>query len=199
MATALKAARVVTGWSKPHLVERMRHVAVLVGEDLPQWTTMRVQIAHWENGRHRPCAFYQRVFCEVYGRTPEQLGFPPPRIEGAVGVEVVTALLYVAPLTLAQLRRVPATRVRLYVEVALADPRTPTPTDLAAGLHRARAQGPAWLDRDRLRACEHAAHHACTGTPAIPPGWRVGTVPDWVTTGRLVSATIAAEVFTNTG
>ena len=109
---------------------------------------------------------------------------------------MITALLYAAPLTLGQLRAVAPSRVRLYVDLALADPRTPTPEALTEGLARARAEGPAWLDRYRLRACEHAAHRAISTALPVPVG---GRVPDWVTTGRLVSSGITAAVFTNTG
>jgi hypothetical protein len=111
-----------------------------------------------------------------------------------VGIEAVTALLYAAPLTLTQLRTVPPGRVRLYVELALADPRTPTPADLTTGLRRARAERPAWLDRERLRFCEAAAQRTHTTALPIP---LAGQVPDWITSGRLVGSTITAAVFTN--
>jgi transcriptional regulator with XRE-family HTH domain len=54
MATPLKAARLARGWSKPELVTRMRQVAAALGEALPKWTSLRVQLAQWENGHHQP-------------------------------------------------------------------------------------------------------------------------------------------------
>lgn len=199
MATPLKAARAATGWSQPQVIARMRQVAASLGEDLPGAHTMRCQLCRWENGRQRPGEFYQRIFCMVYHLSPQQLGFPSPpngASTGAVGVEVMTALLYAAPLTQAELRTVAPARVRLYTEVALADPRTPSPTELVAGLHRARVEEPAWLDRTRLQICEHAAHQAqATTLPVLVEG----RVPDWVTTGRLVGSGIAAAVFTTPG
>ncbi|MBV9143445.1 MAG: hypothetical protein JO115_21440 [Pseudonocardiales bacterium] len=195
MATPLKAARLARGWTHPQTIERMRQVAATLGEEIPL-RGMRVQLSTWENGHRYPCAFYRRLFCQLYHRTPEQLGFSPPH-RGAdtrgVGIEVMTALLYTAPLTLAELRVVPPARVRLYTDVALADPRTPTPTELTTGLRRACREGPAWLDWERLRACEHAAHRAHTTTWPVPVA---GRVPDWVTSGRLVGSGIAVAVFT---
>jgi transcriptional regulator with XRE-family HTH domain len=192
MATPLKAARLARGWSKPELVTRMRQVAAALGEALPKWTSLRVQLAQWENGHHQPCEFYRRVFCQIYHRSPEQLGFPS---EGAgtrgVDIDVMTALLYTAPLTVAQLGVVPPARVRLYTEVALADPHTPT--ELTTGLRRACREGPAWLDRERLHACKHTAHRASATAWPIPVA---GRVPDWITTGRLIGSGIAAAVFT---
>lgn len=200
MATALKAARVATGWSQTQVIARMRQVAAELGEQLPGANTMRLQLCRWENGRQRPCEFYQRIFCQVYHCTPEQLGFPPTPLRastGGVGIEVMTALLYAAPLTLAQLLRVPAARVRLYTDVALADPRTPSPAELVAGLHRARQEAPAWLDQTRLNVCEATARRAQLTAPPVPAA---GRVPDWVTTGRLVGSSITTTVFTtNTG
>lgn len=199
MATALKAARVATGWSQPQLIARMRQIAAGLGEQLPGAETMRLQLYRWENGHRRPEEFYRRIFCAVYERSPQQLGFPtPPDQVGTwgVGIEVMTALLYAAPLTLAQLRAVAPARVRLYTEVALADPRTPSPAELTEGLQRARVERPAWLDRQRLRFCEAAAHRAQATALPVPVTRRV---PDWVTTGRLVGSGIAAAVFTNTG
>lgn len=128
MATALKAARMLTGWSQPEVVARMRRGAAGMGEALPPSPeTMRVMLCHWENGRRRPGEFYRRVFCVVYQCPPEQLGFPPvgPAGTGRVGTEVMAALLYAAPLPTDMLEQVPPARVRLYVSVALADPRTP--------------------------------------------------------------------------
>lgn len=194
MATALKAARLARGWSHPQTITRMRQVAAAMGEQLPR--SMRVQLSMWENARRRPCAFYRRLFCQLYHCTPEQLGFPPTPVAAdtrGVGVEVMTALLYAAPLTLAQLQAVPPARVRLYTEAALADPRTPTPEALTEGLRPACREQPAWLDRERLAACEHAAHRAHTTALPVPVA---DQVPDWVTTGRLVGSGLAAAVFT---
>lgn len=197
MSTPLKAARLTVGWSQPQAIQRLRHLAADLGEWLPETQTLRVQLSRWENGHRRPGGFYQRLFCQLYQRPPEHLGFPASP-DGAgtqgVGIEAMSALLYAAPLTLAQLRTVPPARVRLYTELALADPRTPTPGDLTTGLRRAQAQAPAWLDHERLRACQAAAHHA--QATALPVNG-AGRVPDWITTGRLVGSTIAAAVFTN--
>jgi hypothetical protein len=173
----------------------MRQIAATLGEELPL-RGMRVQLSTWENGRRSPCAFYRRVFCALYHRTPEQLGCSPPDREAdtrGMSIEVMTALLYTAPLTVAQLRSVPPARVRLYTQVALADPRTPTPGKLTAGLRRACRESPAWLDWERLHACEHAAHRALT------PAWPVpvtGRIPNWITTGRLIGSGIPTTMFT---
>lgn len=194
MATALKAARVAAGWSQPQVIERMRRVAALTGEQLPGANTMRLQLCRWENGRQRPCAFYRQIFCTVYQRSADELSFPPFADTQDVRAEVMTALLYAAPLTITQLATVPPARVRLYTQAVLADPRTPPPAQLQAGLAHARERRPAWLDRERLQVCERAAHRAST-EPTTPHSAEL--VSDWLTTGRLVGSGIAAAVFTN--
>ncbi|MGH3569999.1 MAG: hypothetical protein ACRDRH_29105, partial [Pseudonocardia sp.] len=134
--TALKAARHARGWTKPDLMQEMRAVSARVGERLPVDTSMRVSVARWENGHRQPGEFYRWLFCQVYSATPGQLGFPPFELlpEVAPGHAVLTALLYTAPLTTTELATVPPARARMYAACALADPRTPDPADLAAGL-----------------------------------------------------------------
>lgn len=194
MATALKLARVTAGWSQTQVLTRMRQAAAAVGEELPGRASLRVQLSQWENGHRRPCEFYRRVFCAVYHRPPEHLGFPTiaaDAVPGGIVADVVAALLYTAPLTTEELRAVPPARVRLYTAVAAADPHTPALTELTAGLRQARAHPPAWLDRDRLHVCDTAAHQASSTYPTATTTV-AGRVPDWVTTGRLTSSVTAA-------
>jgi tetratricopeptide (TPR) repeat protein len=40
-------------------------------------TSLAVTISVWENGRRTPDAVYRRIFRELYGKTNEELGFPP--------------------------------------------------------------------------------------------------------------------------
>ncbi len=112
MCTALKAARQGRGWTKPVLIAQLLEAGARAGVRVAAPASLRVMLASWENGYRQPVASYQRLLCEVYDRSPAQLGFGSSAAGRGVGSEVdaLAAVLYVAPLdtqTLATARRRP--------------------------------------------------------------------------------------------
>ena len=161
MSTALKATRQAAGWTKPVLIARLRRAGGLAGARVAQPQGLRVMLAGWENGYRQPSELYQRLLCQVYGRSGTELGFttaaqPHRGEEAGTGGAVVgdpdalAALLYVAPLDTAALAAVSSAQARFYAGCVLGDPRCPPAAELAAGLARVRDTAPAWLDRARL-------------------------------------------------
>ena len=61
----LHEARLERGWSQQDLAE-------LVG-------TTFVNISRWENGSNFPNPYYRQKLCDVFGKTPAELGLIPPR------------------------------------------------------------------------------------------------------------------------
>ena len=61
----LHDARLERGWSQQHL-------AKLVG-------TTFVNISRWENGSNFPIPYFRQKLCEIFGKTPAELGLIPPR------------------------------------------------------------------------------------------------------------------------
>ena len=62
----LHDARLDRGWSQQDLAE-------LVG-------TTSVNISRWENGSNFPSPYYRQKLCDVFGKTPAELGLIPPRL-----------------------------------------------------------------------------------------------------------------------
>src|SRR5437660_6927952 len=60
----LHDARSQRGWSQQNLADR-------VG-------TTVVNISRWENGSHFPNPYFRQRLCEVFGKTPAELGLLPP-------------------------------------------------------------------------------------------------------------------------
>jgi len=202
VSTALKAARQAAGWTKPVLITRLRRVCALAGARVAQPQGLRVMLAGWENGYRQPSELYQRLLCQVYGRSGTELGFTaaalPYRAEeagtgGGWGgdPDTLAALLYVAPLDTAALAAVCPAQAWFYAGCVLVDPRCPPAAELAAGLARVRDTAPAWLDRTRLRVSTALARDARTATDLDG-----GRVPDWPGATRLHGCGTAAQLFT---
>jgi hypothetical protein len=155
----------------------------------------------------RPGAFYRDLLCTIYTATPAELGLPDTRPTDPVrehagrriswdetpDLDAVTGLLYALPLDTAHIGRQSLTRIRLYLRLVTTDPHCPERHVLGAGLRRARAHQPPWLDRDRLSVCERLAA-ALTGQRPTNTAARV--VPDWLTGSRLAAAASTAALFT---
>jgi len=62
----LHDARLERGWSQQQLAD-------LVG-------TTFVNISRWENGLNFPVPYFRQKLCEVFGKTPAELGLVPPRL-----------------------------------------------------------------------------------------------------------------------
>jgi len=202
VSTALKAARQAAGWTKPVLITRLRRAGALAGARVAQPQSLRVMLAGWENGYRQPSEFYQRLLCQVYGRSGTELGFTtqPHQADAGTGgggvgdPDALTALFYVAPLDTAALAVVCPAQARFYAGCVLADPHCPPAAELAAGLAQVRATGPAWLDRARLRVSTALAREARTA-PDLDGG-DGGRVPGWLRATRLHGCGTAAQLFT---
>jgi len=199
VSTALKAARQAAGWTKPVLIARLHRAGVLAGAVVAQPQGLRVMLAGWENGYRQPSELYQRLLCQVYGRSGTELGFTtqPHQVDAGTGgglvgdPDTLAALFYVAPLDTAALAAVSPAQARFYAGCVLDDPRCPPAAELAAGLARVRDNAPPWLDRGRLRASTALAREARTA-----PGLDPGRVPSWLRATRLHGCGITAHLFT---
>jgi hypothetical protein len=210
MSTPVKAARHARGWTQRHAVAQLRVAAAALGEVLPHDESVRQQLCRYEAGRATPGPFYRDLFCTIYDATPADLGWGGvlgPRDSDlghyhhgrrlawseAPDVDAVTALLYALPLDAGRLQRQSRTRLMVYLRMVTDQPRCPERHTLAAGLRRARAHQPPWLDRDRLAVCERMAV-SLVGQRVTDPAAEV--VPDWLTGARLSAASSTAGLFT---
>lgn len=74
----LKHERNLRGWSQGDLAEQIR---------VPDY-----YISRWESGKYTPSPHYQQKLCEVFGKTPEELGFlaslpQPDKESGSIQAE----------------------------------------------------------------------------------------------------------------
>src|SRR5437660_909689 len=60
----LRDARLDSGWSQGQLAEKIK--------------TTSVNISRWENGLTFPTPYFRQQLCEVFGKTPVELGLLPP-------------------------------------------------------------------------------------------------------------------------
>lgn len=74
--TALKKARRQLDWSVAQTLQRLGQLARARGIAIASEPSMRTLLSRWENG-HRAVgdAHYRSLLCELYGRTPRELGF----------------------------------------------------------------------------------------------------------------------------
>lgn len=207
VSTAVKAARHARGWTHRYTVAQLREAARQVGEELPGDESVRHRLMTFEAGA-RPGPFYRDLLCTIYSATPTELGFPEPghgsdlvryhagrRItwNPALDRDAVTALLYALPLDTTRIGQQALTRIRLYLNLVTTTTGCPERHVLGAGLRRARAHQPAWLDRDRLAVCERLAVEL-VGRQVPDPAGEVA--PDWLTGARLTAAASTVALFT---
>lgn len=77
-ATKLQAVRKSLGYSADSVIAMLISRAGVVGEQVMTRASLKTKLSRWENG-HEPVSGdgYQRLFRDIYGRTNEELGFPP--------------------------------------------------------------------------------------------------------------------------
>jgi hypothetical protein len=78
MGNRLAQARAERGWKKLRLISELRRAAARSGEMLPKDESLGRRIAVWENQGGVVGEFYRDLLCEVYGRSPAELGLADP-------------------------------------------------------------------------------------------------------------------------
>lgn len=75
--TQLQAVRRQLGYKAEEVVRMLRQRAYSL--DIPVMTaaSLKTKLSVWENGHEQVSEPYQRLFRDIYGRTNEELGFPP--------------------------------------------------------------------------------------------------------------------------
>jgi transcriptional regulator with XRE-family HTH domain len=73
----LRQARLERGLKQAQVVDRILVIADRLDLSVMARTSLLVTISPWENGKRAPDAVYRRIFRELYGKTNEELGFPP--------------------------------------------------------------------------------------------------------------------------
>lgn len=77
-ATKLQAVRKQLGYSAAAVIDMMVRRADRLGESLMSRASLKTKLSSWENGHEQiGLPIYRRLFREIYGRTNEELGFPP--------------------------------------------------------------------------------------------------------------------------
>jgi tetratricopeptide (TPR) repeat protein len=76
--TKLQAARQrIDGYTQQKAVDDLLRLAHTRNIPVMTRSAMLTKISVWENGHEQVSELYQRLFRELYGRTNEELGFPP--------------------------------------------------------------------------------------------------------------------------
>ena len=105
-ATKLQQARRSLGYSAGTVIEMLLRRAEKLNFSVMSPTSLKTKLSRWENG-HEPVSLpeYRRLFRDIYGRTNEELGFPPD--DGDDEAEELLAQLSIA-------RTVDASTVELF-------------------------------------------------------------------------------------
>jgi tetratricopeptide (TPR) repeat protein len=81
-ATKLQAARKQLGYSAAETIALLTRRAATHNIPIMSATSLKTKLSRWENGREGVgLPEYRRLFREIYGRTSEELGFPPEHID----------------------------------------------------------------------------------------------------------------------
>ena len=77
-ATKLQQVRHSLGYSAGAVLEQLLRRADKLNFSIMSPTSLKTKLSRWENG-HEPVSLpeYRRLFRDIYGRTNEELGFPP--------------------------------------------------------------------------------------------------------------------------
>jgi transcriptional regulator with XRE-family HTH domain len=73
--TALQAARQAMGWKQSRVLAALTEQAKRDRVSIAGPGSLKTMLSRWENGNGQPDATYQRLFCAVYEREPDELGF----------------------------------------------------------------------------------------------------------------------------
>jgi transcriptional regulator with XRE-family HTH domain len=74
-ATPLQAARYSLGWKQARVLTVLTAQAKTESIAIATQASLKTMLSRWENGTGQPDPTYQRLFCQIYDREPEELGF----------------------------------------------------------------------------------------------------------------------------
>lgn len=77
VATKLQAVRKHLGYKAEDVIRTLSRRADQLGIPVMSATSLKTKLSEWENGHSAVSEPYQRLFRDVYGRTNDELGFPP--------------------------------------------------------------------------------------------------------------------------
>ena len=73
----LQAVRKQLGYSAEAVIRMLLKRADALGVPVMTAASLKTKLSRWENGHEAVSETYQRLFRDIYGRTNEELGFPP--------------------------------------------------------------------------------------------------------------------------
>lgn len=73
----LRQARLERGLKQSQVIARILAIADRLDIGVMSDSSLSVAVSMWENDKRVPDASYRRIFRELYGRTNDELGFPP--------------------------------------------------------------------------------------------------------------------------
>jgi hypothetical protein len=79
--TPLQRARHKVGWTADATVWRLIDLARAEGVPVASRSSLATQLSRWENGRPVDDERYQKLLCQVYGRTRAELGFEDEEVD----------------------------------------------------------------------------------------------------------------------
>jgi transcriptional regulator with XRE-family HTH domain len=71
----LQRTRLELGWKQSRLIAELTACARRHQVTIAEPASLKTQVSRWENGHGQPDAVYRRLFCAVYQRDEEELGF----------------------------------------------------------------------------------------------------------------------------
>lgn len=74
-ATPLQRARLELGWKQSRVIAELTSCARRQGIRVASQASLKTMLSRWENGSGQPDAVYRRLFCAIYQRDDEELGF----------------------------------------------------------------------------------------------------------------------------
>jgi tetratricopeptide (TPR) repeat protein len=74
-ATPLQAARNALGWKQSRVLTELMAQAKADDVTIAGPASLKTMLSRWENGQGQPDTTYQRLFCRIYDRSADELGF----------------------------------------------------------------------------------------------------------------------------
>ncbi|MFD8498877.1 tetratricopeptide repeat protein [Amycolatopsis sp. NPDC059657] len=77
----IQVVRKQLGYKAEAVIDMLLARAAQLGAPVMSKGSLKTRLSVWENGHEQVSAPYQRLFRDIYGRTNEELGFPPEQID----------------------------------------------------------------------------------------------------------------------